>query len=941
MIGDHQKLMSSAIQLNCAMPPVHSDFAVLRGFGCALLISLSVQAAPPPGYYDRAAGLSGGPLKAALHEVIRSHLVIPYSQLHAPLARLHEDPANPGNVILLYSADSVTKGTDFISAAWNREHAWPRSRGNADETGPDDSDLHYIWPCYDAVNSTRINLPFDLSTPTDSGFRAPGHPLAPRTSLDSDSFEPPAGQRGALARCLFYVAVRYDGDEPATSDMELVSYTPAGSQMGNLNTLLRWHAEEPVSESERRRNDLIFSDYQRNRNPFIDHPEWIALIWGSPLAGAMGSRPLIGVRTTVANASEQPSYPGEFKITLAQSAPPGGLRILFRLTGSAAAALDFGLAGAGVSYNPAQPAGSLLIAAGASSGTIGLLPAPDAITEPAETATLVLEPGIGYTVVPNATQSATVTINDLPVLPATWSFDAGAPFATPLPSETGNARLDFAPWRGSITSFSGVTGDALALVGSDGNGSSILISLSMAGQRDLAVGFQTRGTATSFNSGTWAWSLDGAVFTPLAGVDTASTSTTFGPRTVNFSTITALNNASNVTLRYTLSGATTAAANTRIDDLVLSASPIAPTPNAAPQIVSQAGTADAVAGSGLSLSISATGRPTPAYRWFKDGIAVNGGTGATLSIPFVSEIDTGSYTATASNVVGEARSRPIQVTIRPSTARLINVATRATIGSGDAALIAGFVIDGTESKSVLIRGAGPALTAFGVTDALPDPSLEIYQGTVRLAANDDWAAVDSAVHVAAGAFAFAIGSKDAGLVQTLSPGAYTVHLGPSVTSTVRSGVGLVEVFELASSASASTRLINLSTRAFVGSGQDILIPGIVVGPGGGNVNVSRAVLIRAVGPGLADFAVSGFLERPQLRVMFSDGVVAAENIGWQAAAHREALVAATARVGAFPLNPMRADSAVLVALTPVPYTIQVSGADGGSGVALVEVYEVP
>jgi hypothetical protein len=154
----------------------------------------------------------------------------------------------------------------------------------------------------------------------------------------------------------------------------------------------------------------------------------------------------------------------------------------------------------------------------------------------------------------------------------------------------------------------------------------------------------------------------------------------------------------------------------------------------------------------------------------------------------------------------------------------------------------------------------------------------------------------------------------------------------------------VEVFELptANPAASATRLINLSTRAFVAAGQDILIPGIVVGsPGVNNVNFPRAVLIRAVGPGLADFGVSEFLARPQLRVFFSDGTVVVENIGWQSAAHRDALLAATARIGAFPLSATRADSAVLVSLLPVPYTIHVSGADGGSGVALVEVYEVP
>jgi hypothetical protein len=128
----------------------------------------------------------------------------------------------------------------------------------------------------------------------------------------------------------------------------------------------------------------------------------------------------------------------------------------------------------------------------------------------------------------------------------------------------------------------------------------------------------------------------------------------------------------------------------------------------------------------------------------------------------------------------------------------------------------------------------------------------------------------------------------------------------------------------------------------VGAGQDILIPGIVIGrPDVNPADDARAVLLRAVGPGLAAFNVSGFLERPQLKVLRGDGTVVAENTGWQSAAHRDALVAATARVGAFPLDSARSDSAMLVSLPPASYTIQVSGADGGSGIALVEVYEVP
>ncbi len=900
------------------------------------------RAAEPPGYYDRALGLSGGPLKAALHEIIKGHVVTPYAQLHPPMARLHEDPANPANVLLVYSRDSVPKGTDFT--AWNREHGWPRSRGNSDQLGPDDSDMHYIFPCYGATNTARGNLYYDVSDRTDPGFRSPGHALAPLTTLDPDSWEPAPGDRGLLARALFYIATRYDGDEPFTTDMELVSYVPGGAQMGNLNTLLRWHAEEPVTAAERRRNDLIHSDFQRNRNPFIDHPEWVAMIWGEPGVGSTGPRPLARVDATIASASELPRYPGEFKVTLAQSAPAGGVRIQFQLTGTTAAAIDYSLSGSGVSFNNGLPGGSVLIPAGAGSATISVLPFADSLTEAAETVTLLLVPDVGYTVVPNSSQRATVTITDLPQLPAAWRFDAGAPYANPLPADSGSALMRFDAWGGSITSFSGASGDALALVGSAGNGSSLLISFSMAGLRDLSLAFQTRGTATGFTSGTWAWSVDGAVFTPVPGVDTASTSSGFVARAVNFSSITTLNNASNVTLRYTLSGATGTAANARIDDLVVTAQPIAVEPDIAPQIVSQLGVADGVVGGSVSLFVNAFARPAPSYQWFKDGSTVPGGTGATLSIPLATASDAGVYTVVVTNARGRATSAPIPLTLRPSVSRLINVASRGAVGAGDAVLIAGFVIGGTQNKSVLVRGAGPALAPFGVADRLADPILEIYQDSVRIAENDDWPAADAATHTAAGAFSFPVGSKDAALVRTLAPGAYTVLVRTASTGPAATGVALVEVFELepATSPTTETRLVNLSTRAFVGAGQNILIPGVVIGPPAQNsVNSTRLVLIRAVGPGLAEFGVGNALARPRLTVLRSDRSIAAENTGWQGTANREAMVAAAARVGAFPLSATNADSALLLPLNATSYTIQVSGADGGTGVALVEVYEVP
>jgi len=280
------------------------------------------------------------------------------------------------------------------------------------------------------------------------------------------------------------------------------------------------------------------------------------------------------------------------------------------------------------------------------------------------------------------------------------------------------------------------------------------------------------------------------------------------------------------------------------------------------------------------------------------------------------------------------------VTVRAAAGRLVNVATRAPVTAGEATTIAGFVLQGDGPRTVLIRGAGPALGGFGVGEFLPDPQLELFQGASRLAVNDDWNAADADRHARAGAFPFATGSRDAALVATLAPGAYTVLLRPAGVGAA-TGVGLVEVFELTEPGEpdGATRLANLSTRALVGTGQNILIPGLVLRSDGDAS--PRPLLVRAVGPGLAEFGVGGVLARPQLRILDAGRVVLAENIGWQSAPERSALLAASAAVGAFPLAANRADSALLLALPPGAYTLQVSGADGGSGIVLVEVYAVP
>ena len=254
-------------------------------------------------------------------------------------------------------------------------------------------------------------------------------------------------------------------------------------------------------------------------------------------------------------------------------------------------------------------------------------------------------------------------------------------------------------------------------------------------------------------------------------------------------------------------------------------------------------------------------------------------------------------------------------------------------------LIAGFVIGGTEAKQVLIRGIGPALASLGVQGTLANPQLRLYRGSEVIAQNDDWSAgADSATLAGAflrlGAFALAPGSKDAALLVTLAPGAYTAH----ILTDGAAGVALAEIYDASGNPNSEYhRLVNLSTRGDVGTGENILIGGFIV-----TGNAPKKVLVRAIGPSLTAFGVAGALADPRLGI-FNGATRIAENDNWSAASAEAAATAQAARdTGAFALANGSKDAALILTLAPGAYTAQVSGADGAStGVALIEVYEVP
>lgn len=265
-----------------------------------------------------------------------------------------------------------------------------------------------------------------------------------------------------------------------------------------------------------------------------------------------------------------------------------------------------------------------------------------------------------------------------------------------------------------------------------------------------------------------------------------------------------------------------------------------------------------------------------------------------------------------------------------NTARLTNLSARVAVGGAAGTPIPGFVLSGPGEKAMLIRAVGPTLTALGVGGALTDPRFTLYRGTATLSGNDNWSSADASAMTATGAFALAAGSRDAALLNALPAGAYTA---PVTATDGGSGIALLEVYE--ASASETVVLVNGSTRAHVGTGESVLIPGFVIG-GSGNLRL----IIRAVGPTLADFGVTEALVDPTM-TLFRGATPIATNDNWSEAGNAAEITATARTVGAFALPGGSRDAVILTSLPPGAYTVVISGVGATSGTVLVELYAVP
>ncbi|MBI5154801.1 endonuclease [Candidatus Poribacteria bacterium] len=251
---------------------------------------------PPAGYYDPATGLTGSPLKAALHEIIDDHRRFPYSASSTDVLDIihsaDEDPANSSNILDIYKNASYPKGTSH--SIWNREHSWPKSHGFPDDGNCNYpyTDVHHLWASDASYNSSRSNKPYDWCV--TGCVEKPVNGSSSSNWSGSGVWETWAGRQGDVARSMFYMDTRYEGgvhgvtgcaepDLVLTDNLSMVTSHVSGSNfspayMGKLSTLLEWHVADPPDAKERRRNHVVYG-YQGNRNPYIDHPEWVAAVF--------------------------------------------------------------------------------------------------------------------------------------------------------------------------------------------------------------------------------------------------------------------------------------------------------------------------------------------------------------------------------------------------------------------------------------------------------------------------------------------------------------------------------------------------------------------------------------------------------------------------------------------------------------------------------------
>jgi hypothetical protein len=299
----------------------------------------------------------------------------------------------------------------------------------------------------------------------------------------------------------------------------------------------------------------------------------------------------------------------------------------------------------------------------------------------------------------------------------------------------------------------------------------------------------------------------------------------------------------------------------------------------------------------------------------------------TLS-PGITPSPTPTATATIAPTATPSLTPGVTATPASTPAQAVNLSTRMFVQAGDNAGIGGFIISGSAPKHVLIRVIGPSLTQFGIPNALADPVLELH-GSAPFATinNDNWQDDPVQAALILGTGLAPTNNLEAAIDATLNPGAYTaVARGKNNTT----GVGLIEVFDLSQAVLA--KLANISTRAFINTGDNIVIAGFILGgpPQAGN----DRIVVRGIGPSLTAFGVTNALADPTLELRDSNGAILSQNNDWQSDPAQATELSAA---GLAPTNSL--ESGIASTLPPGLYTALLAGFNNATGVGVVEVYD--
>jgi hypothetical protein len=349
-----------------------------------------------------------------------------------------------------------------------------------------------------------------------------------------------------------------------------------------------------------------------------------------------------------------------------------------------------------------------------------------------------------------------------------------------------------------------------------------------------------------------------------------------------------------------------------------------------------------IEGQTLTLKAEVEGGEGPFhYLWFKDFVPLVGATYAQISFESIRVSDAGIYWVTVFNDAGAVTSVPEIIRVRAAAfssdvtepSRLANV---SIVAFAPDRVRVDFTLGGNGTSgttALLARASGPSLSQFGVASALSDPVLTLFDEGEVITSNDDWGgdASLSTTAAAVGAFPFQASSKDSAVVLELSGSRYSAEITDGSNGT---GVTMVELYDTSSGNTWTTpRLINVSARGVTGAADATLAAGFTI-QGGSPV----MVLLRGLGPSLDRLGITGAVSDANLS-LFRGQTLITSNGSWSDTAPA-AIEAAQAAVGAFPLDAMSLDSALLVSLSPGSYTAHVSSVSG-AGVAQIEVYEVP